>query len=361
MRRVFLAGLTLLLPAAALAAPSYYVQIQGGPYTASSTPAHADTSWSWTSGITTQEASLSGTAMAGVAIASGDFKLLDAIEYGITGGATVYSASSTDDFIITGPPGATSVSGTFKFTLNGAIGLSGGSVNNNAHAGLLQFTASAGGTGWLGQLTVGNGSSYGGYGLTGLTGDHINTIVSLPVTLPVGSAFSVGISSNWNGYAYGSYSTNPNEVTGSAYTAPNGPSLGIGDGTGLVMTLPAGYTVNSAAWNVVNNVYTPPSNLAASPGPSSHALELAIDSANPSVGSTRLRFTLPSAGVAELDVYDASGRRIRERVSGWQDAGLHSAEWDGADRIGQAATPGVYFAALRAGGRTVSRRIVRVR
>ena len=56
-----------------------------------------------------------------------------------------------------------------------------------------------------------------------------------------------------------------------------------------------------------------------------------------------------------------AGRSVRRLVSGALAADEHVAEWDGLGASGQAASPGVCFARLRAGGSHVVRTIVRMR
>jgi flagellar hook assembly protein FlgD len=88
-------------------------------------------------------------------------------------------------------------------------------------------------------------------------------------------------------------------------------------------------------------------------------LALAAPSPNPSSALTRLDFELPTAGVAELAVFDASGRRVATLAEGEQSAGVHSASWDGRSAGGARAAAGLYFARLVTPQGSVSRRIVR--
>jgi hypothetical protein len=57
-------------------------------------------------------------------------------------------------------------------------------------------------------------------------------------------------------------------------------------------------------------------------------------------------FALPKAGPATLEVYDASGRLVRELLTGALPAGDHTAAWDGRDAGGRPAPAGVYFVRL---------------
>jgi hypothetical protein len=84
----------------------------------------------------------------------------------------------------------------------------------------------------------------------------------------------------------------------------------------------------------------------------------AAPSPNPFTARTTLAFELPSEGAVTLRVYDVRGRRVRTLLAGANlVAGRHVAIWDGREDAGGRAAPGVYFARLEAGGRTVARRV----
>jgi PA domain-containing protein len=82
---------------------------------------------------------------------------------------------------------------------------------------------------------------------------------------------------------------------------------------------------------------------------------------NPFAATTLLRFELEHEGLAELAVFDMSGRRIRQVARGWFGAGPHALAWDGRDDAGRRVKPGVYLHRLRSAGFTASRRMVLVR
>jgi len=84
-------------------------------------------------------------------------------------------------------------------------------------------------------------------------------------------------------------------------------------------------------------------------------LALAIAGPNPCRRATTLSYALPRGEVVRLDVYSASGRRLRTLVSGYRPAGRYRVSFDtghGDGRLGS----GVYFLSLSAGGekRTVT-------
>ena len=117
----------------------------------------------------------------------------------------------------------------------------------------------------------------------------------------------------------------------------------------------AGGTVNdlyNLSWNLALDV---PQSLAGS------TVMLSPAYPNPTRGSVRIEFALPSAGSTTLRVYDLSGREIRTLVDGPIPAGAHSIRWDGRSASGVAVKPGLYFYSLRTAGKDVTRRVVLVR
>lgn len=87
-------------------------------------------------------------------------------------------------------------------------------------------------------------------------------------------------------------------------------------------------------------------------------LELTLEGArpNPAVGSVVLAFTLPDASPARLELYDLSGRRLASRDVGTRGAGRHVERLEGG-----VIPPGLYWASLSQGGRTLRTRIAVVR
>jgi hypothetical protein len=64
---------------------------------------------------------------------------------------------------------------------------------------------------------------------------------------------------------------------------------------------------------------------------------------NPATGAALIRFTLPSAGRADVAVYDARGSLVRTLAQGQHAAGGHAIQWDGADHSGSAVAQGFYL------------------
>lgn len=84
-------------------------------------------------------------------------------------------------------------------------------------------------------------------------------------------------------------------------------------------------------------------------------LAFAVASANPSLGDPAFRFALPQAARVTIAIYDVAGRRVTTVADGEFAAGIHAARWStGTHGPG----PGVYFARMVAGSRTLDRRVV---
>lgn len=69
---------------------------------------------------------------------------------------------------------------------------------------------------------------------------------------------------------------------------------------------------------------------------------------NPVTGATRVSYALARSGAVSLNVYDATGRRVRNLVSGMLKAGAYMASWDGRDAGGRLVPAGVYYVRLSA-------------
>ncbi|MHB9030210.1 MAG: FlgD immunoglobulin-like domain containing protein, partial [Candidatus Latescibacterota bacterium] len=89
-----------------------------------------------------------------------------------------------------------------------------------------------------------------------------------------------------------------------------------------------------------------------------HTLALHGNHPNPFNPSTTISFTLPRPAKTSLIVYDITGRKVRELVSGSMTAGEHTAVWDGRDERGKVVSSGVYVAHLRAGTAAASRKML---
>jgi hypothetical protein len=86
--------------------------------------------------------------------------------------------------------------------------------------------------------------------------------------------------------------------------------------------------------------------------------ELAQNYPNPFNPTTQIAFSLPTAGHAELAVFDLLGRRVATLVDGSLTSGVHQVEWSGSNGDGESAAAGVYFYRLTAGAQTETRKML---
>jgi flagellar hook assembly protein FlgD len=93
-------------------------------------------------------------------------------------------------------------------------------------------------------------------------------------------------------------------------------------------------------------------------GPRPGALRLHPAAPNPFRNSTRAGFDLPRAGNVKANVYDLSGRRVRQLADGFQPAGSRSLSWNGLDDEGRRVRPGMYVLSLQADRARETRRLV---
>lgn len=77
---------------------------------------------------------------------------------------------------------------------------------------------------------------------------------------------------------------------------------------------------------------------------------------NPFNSSTRIRFSLPSAGQATIRVYDVTGRLVTTLLDDMVAAGHHQVVFDGSG-----ISSGVYFCQLKAGGELQTRKMVLIK
>lgn len=79
---------------------------------------------------------------------------------------------------------------------------------------------------------------------------------------------------------------------------------------------------------------------------------------NPFALTASIDFGLPAQNRVVLEVFDVSGRRIRQLADGEYPAGQHTIPWDGRNGAGSRVGAGTYFVRLQAGDRQVVKRLV---
>lgn len=82
---------------------------------------------------------------------------------------------------------------------------------------------------------------------------------------------------------------------------------------------------------------------------------------NPFNPRTTIRFRLPDAGAARLQIFDIAGRLVRTLVDADLEPGDHEASWDGRDDAGREVGSGSYLARLGFDGRVETARLGLVR
>jgi hypothetical protein len=91
------------------------------------------------------------------------------------------------------------------------------------------------------------------------------------------------------------------------------------------------------------------------------AIALARPVPNPARVALALRLTLPRESRVRLAIYDVTGRRVRNLVSGFRPAGETKVDWNLRDDSGRAVDTGLYFARLEVEGRTFVEKITALR
>jgi flagellar hook assembly protein FlgD len=79
---------------------------------------------------------------------------------------------------------------------------------------------------------------------------------------------------------------------------------------------------------------------------------------NPFNPRTVIRYSLAAEGPARIDLFDATGRRVRTLIEGRQTAGPHEIVWNGEDGSGHPLGSGVYWVELSAGSYRSSKKLV---
>jgi len=79
---------------------------------------------------------------------------------------------------------------------------------------------------------------------------------------------------------------------------------------------------------------------------------------NPFNPRTTVNYTVPSRGMVDIDVYDASGARVATLFHGERNVGAYSVEWDGKTKNAAVAASGLYFARISHDGTTRTKKMV---
>ncbi len=93
--------------------------------------------------------------------------------------------------------------------------------------------------------------------------------------------------------------------------------------------------------------------------PSTYALGLGRP--NPFRQGTTIPFDLPAPSMANVSIWDVTGRLVRTLVRGELEAGRYQPQWDGRDESGRMVSAGIYFVRLEAGEFAATRKVMRLR
>ncbi len=79
---------------------------------------------------------------------------------------------------------------------------------------------------------------------------------------------------------------------------------------------------------------------------------------NPFNPETNISFNLANGGDISLAVYDVRGRKVKDLVSGYMDAGNHTLVWNGTNNQNEGVSSGIYFYKIRNGKYSRTRKMV---
>ena len=275
-----------------------------------------------------------------------------------------YAQAASDDFLITGPAGPTSVTGTLYYRVAANLSQQGGFPGpasffiQESHF-YFSVLISGGVIQAMGGYTESNNSSFtGGYGeLAAVTQPSFDLVLPLTGSFPVGTPFSIQLGATAGGGTALDVTNSPASIEadgGALRPWANRLGIFLGDESGHVMDLPAGYSVSSPDWGVTGGT------VAVDDEPVPSAMRV-LAAPNPFAAATRVSFVVPAAGHHRLAVVDLSGRIVRTLHSGWIPPGAHEASWDGLDATSRPAPTGVYFVTLSGPRGSVARRLARIR
>jgi FlgD Ig-like domain len=352
------------------AAPLYTVGFTNGGvenYVSSATPFGRDSSYAMAQSAGDGIATGNGRAMEGRV---GTDHRLDITWQDVgagTFGSTTYAITTTDDFLITGPAGPSTVPGVLNLRMQESFELQGGFPGDWSHLGNVNVVAEARASFWpfggiaflTGDYRYTNAGALGTGALEGQSGAALDAPLSLAANFPVNVPFTVRLRLESTGSAYGNGSCNPGLVAchgGGISTAPFGAGLRLTLVDGRFMTLPAGYTLNVPSWGIVDNTSTVTGVNAIAPG----RMRLEAVGSNPFRSQARLALYLPKAESARVVVVDVAGRAIHTLTDGWQAAGRLDLVWDGT-AAGISAPAGLYFVRAECAGERATLRLALVR
>ncbi len=82
---------------------------------------------------------------------------------------------------------------------------------------------------------------------------------------------------------------------------------------------------------------------------------------NPFNPSTEIEYSVASASIVNLSIYDASGRLVKTLVSGLHEPDQHKVVWDGTNENGTSVAAGMYFYKITAGNFVETKKMLLVK
>jgi hypothetical protein len=131
--------------------------------------------------------------------------------------------------------------------------------------------------------------------------------------------------------------------------------------TGLTSGVPYYFAIrtrdDAGNWSRVSNLAVYPQNVGVEQGDGT-TLSFSTPFPNPCRQTARFAYSLPRAATMGVDVYDVSGRSIRNLIRGMRPAGRADLVWDLRTDRGDAVSPGVYLVRARIDDQEYMRRVV---
>jgi hypothetical protein len=92
-----------------------------------------------------------------------------------------------------------------------------------------------------------------------------------------------------------------------------------------------------------------------------HSFTLYQNFPNPFNPSTNIQYLLPSAGVAEINIYDVQGRLVKALLNSQQIEGKHSVLWNGQNESGIQVPTGIYFCRVSFNNEHLTNKLVMIK
>jgi len=79
---------------------------------------------------------------------------------------------------------------------------------------------------------------------------------------------------------------------------------------------------------------------------------------NPFNPSTTINFGLPRDGQVEINIYSATGQKVKTLINGFMEKGFHSVTWNGLNEFQQRVASGMYIYEMRAGDKRLVKKML---